>query len=187
MTGPNDAGDVLEVFPDSARIVGADLTIGDVAAADARGGVRHAARRLLREHAAGAGAGAARGARTVATSRSGRRRSPTSPFSASCARRASAPTSPRPASSSSPAPPDSAATRSSCTATTRARRSSAMRPPKARRSSSTHPTRRSWRPRPACSACSCASRSASTPTPTRRSAPGTTARSSASLRHRRAR
>jgi diaminopimelate decarboxylase len=34
MAGPNDAGNVLEVFPDSARIVGADLTIGDVAAAD---------------------------------------------------------------------------------------------------------------------------------------------------------
>ena len=34
MTGPNDAGDVLEVFPDSARILGADLTIGDVAAAE---------------------------------------------------------------------------------------------------------------------------------------------------------
>ena len=34
MAGPNDAGNVLEVFPDSARIVGTDLTIGDVAAAD---------------------------------------------------------------------------------------------------------------------------------------------------------
>jgi diaminopimelate decarboxylase len=34
MAGPNDGGNVLEVFPDSARIVGAELTIGDVAAAD---------------------------------------------------------------------------------------------------------------------------------------------------------
>jgi len=34
MVGPNVTGNVLEVFPDSAQIVGADLTIGDVAAAD---------------------------------------------------------------------------------------------------------------------------------------------------------
>ena len=34
MAGPDEPGNVLEVFPDSARIVGADLTIGDVAAAD---------------------------------------------------------------------------------------------------------------------------------------------------------
>jgi diaminopimelate decarboxylase len=37
MAGPDDAGNVLEVFPDSARIVGADLTIGDLAAADLAG------------------------------------------------------------------------------------------------------------------------------------------------------
>jgi diaminopimelate decarboxylase len=37
MAGPDEPGNVLEVFPDSARIVGADLTIGDVAAADLAG------------------------------------------------------------------------------------------------------------------------------------------------------
>ena len=178
---------MLGLFPDSARV--------ERRGPDAR---RRAAPRpsptefgtplvvYCEADAAGAGAVAPRGGRRAGTSRSGRRRSRTSPCCACSARRGSAPTSPRPASWRSPARPASGATSSSSTATTRTRRCSARRRPRARPSSSTRPTRRRSRPRPACGACSCASRSASTPTRTRRSAPATTARSSASRRRRRA-
>ena len=144
MSRPDDGETLLSVFPDSARIVGADLTLGGVAAADlaeefgtplvvyCESTLRARARSLL-----------ARGGRWPRRLRDEgvrQRRGAAPPARGGH----SAPTSRRRVSSSSPGPRASAATRSSCTATTRTRRSSARLPPRAQRSCSTRPTRPAW-------------------------------------------
>ena len=145
-----DTSNVLELFPETARIEDGELSLGGVRASELANRARHAARSSTASRRSGARCAPTGTPRRARSSSTGRRRSRTSRCCGCSRRRASAPTSPRSASSRSRGRRGFRASGSSSTATTSRTRSCARLRRPARSSSSTRRARRRRRPRPAC-------------------------------------